>query len=59
MKQAHIALQEAYQSILNCQPIDIINIDLNLSWTYLGEILGKVHRENIVDELFQKFCLGK
>ncbi len=59
MKQAHIALQEAYQSILNYQPIDIINIDLNLSWTYLGEILGKVHRENIVDELFQKFCLGK
>lgn len=59
MKAANQALHDAYQSALNGQPIDIINIDLRLAWLYLGEILGEGNPDEVISQLFSKFCLGK
>jgi tRNA modification GTPase len=59
LKQSSEALSDAYQSILEKYPIDIINIDLRRAWGFLGEIIGEVHSDSIVDELFANFCLGK
>ncbi len=40
-------------------PIDVVEIDLKQAWQKLGEIIGDYHPEDLIDELFSKFCLGK
>lgn len=38
---------------------DLIEIDIQAAHDHLKEILGVVHREDLLDTLFSKFCLGK
>ena len=40
-------------------PIDIIEFDLRECWNTLGEIIGKTYKEELIDEIFSRFCLGK
>lgn len=38
---------------------DLIEIDLQAAYSHLKEILGEVHRDDLLDTLFSNFCLGK
>ena len=40
-------------------PIDMIEIDLKRAWEKLGEIIGETYTEELIDQLFSQFCLGK
>ncbi len=40
-------------------PIDIVEIDIKQAYDMLGEIIGIVNKDELLDELFSKFCLGK
>ena len=40
-------------------PLDMIEIDLRDIWDILGEIVGENYSEELLDELFSKFCVGK
>lgn len=40
-------------------PLDILALDLRQAWQGLGEITGTVWTENLLDDIFAKFCLGK
>ena len=40
-------------------PIDIISIDLKECYEALGEIIGKTYKNDLINEIFSKFCLGK
>lgn len=59
LKQAHKAIIDSINSININQPIDIIGLDINLAWKTLGEITGDVSSDDLINELFSKFCLGK
>lgn len=59
LRLAKQSLEDAKISIITNQPIDIINIDLSLAWKSLGEIIGEVSSDELINELFSKFCLGK
>ena len=37
----------------------MISVDLNDAYNYLGEIIGAVYKDELLDTLFSKFCLGK
>ena len=52
-------IEESLTSIENEEPIDIVEINLKESWSTLGEIIGETYKEELIDELFQRFCLGK
>jgi len=39
--------------------MDCVTIDLNAAWNALGEITGNTVSEEIIDRIFEKFCLGK
>lgn len=52
-------LQDVLKGIDEGYPIDIVNIDLHNAWICLKEILGEVSNEDLINELFSKFCLGK
>ena len=40
-------------------PIDVFTIDLRDAYEYLGEVIGESYKEDLIDEMFSKFCLGK
>ena len=46
-------------AILNGMPIDIITIYIKQILDDLGEITGDCVTEDIINEIFSKFCLGK
>ena len=52
-------IEESLKSIEQEEPIDIVEINLKESWSSLGEIIGETYKEELIDELFQRFCLGK
>ena len=47
------------KSLENNIPIDMIEIDMKKIWNLLGEITGDTYDEELLDELFSRFCLGK
>lgn len=58
LNQAYIKIEEGLNKI-NDFPIDLIEIDLKEAWSLLGEIIGKTYKEELIDEIFSRFCLGK
>ena len=40
-------------------PVDLMQINIQLLWETLGEITGNVYKDDLLDEIFSKFCLGK
>ena len=52
-------INEAINTIKNKMPVDIISIYINEAMQDLGEITGENVSENIINEIFSKFCLGK
>ena len=59
LKEAKKNLEDAINSLENKMPVDIANIDINNAWINLGEIIGEVSSDDLLDELFKRFCLGK
>lgn len=59
IKLAKKALEDALNSIALEVPVDMIEIDVKEAWISLGEILGEKVGDSLLDELFNKFCLGK
>jgi tRNA modification GTPase len=50
---------EIYESNEKNTPVDLIQIDIQRLWETLGEIIGSTYKEELLDEIFSKFCLGK
>ncbi len=58
-KQALQNLKSVEVQININTPIDLLEMDLKTAWNQLGLIIGESYEEELVDNLFQKFCLGK
>lgn len=59
LRRAGDALAEAISAMERGEDLDCITIDLNDAWMRLGEITGQTVGEEIIDRIFNKFCLGK
>lgn len=59
IKQAIKSCSDALEQTKNGTPIDVIAIDIESCRNALSEILGETYKEELLDELFSKFCLGK
>lgn len=59
LKQAESAMKRARQALNGCMEPDLVTIDMQEAWRCLKEILGEVSREDLLDMLFARFCLGK
>ena len=59
LKKSLSYIEESLTSIEKEEPIDIVEINIKSSWESLGEIIGETYKEELIDELFQRFCLGK
>lgn len=58
-KDAYAILEEVEAGIETEMPVDMIEIDLKRAWEKLGEIIGDSYSEELIDQLFSQFCLGK
>ena len=47
------------RSIEDEMPEDFYSIDLMSAYAYLGAIIGEEVGEDLVNEIFSKFCMGK
>ncbi len=52
-------INEAIDAVKNNLPIDIISISIKQTLEDLGKITGENVSEDIINEIFSKFCLGK
>ena len=59
VKNAISLTNEIYESNKKCIPVDLIQIDIQRLWELLGELTGESSSEELLDEIFSKFCLGK
>jgi tRNA modification GTPase len=50
---------EAVQTIAQAMPPDFVSIDLHGALTALGEITGETTHDDIIAEIFSRFCIGK
>ncbi|MCQ2530346.1 MAG: tRNA uridine-5-carboxymethylaminomethyl(34) synthesis GTPase MnmE [Lachnospiraceae bacterium] len=53
------ALRKATESIEMDMPEDFYTIDLMDAYTYLGSVIGEAIEDDLADEIFAKFCMGK
>ena len=58
-KETYQILKEVDNGIENEVPVDMIEIDIKRAWEKLGEIIGETYTEELIDQLFSQFCLGK
>ena len=59
LRQSLISLDNVEQGINLGMPIDMIEIDLKNVWNILGDIIGANYSDELIDQLFSQFCLGK
>ena len=57
--KAYNNLNSALKSLDNNIPIDMIEEDLKECFDTLGEIIGMTYKNELLDEMFSNFCLGK
>ena len=58
-KEAYNIINDIELGLQNDVPTDLIEIDIKRIWEKLGEILGETYSEELIDQLFTQFCLGK
>jgi len=59
LKQARNTIQDAIDAAESGVPMDMVQIDLTRTWEILGEIIGESASDELIDQLFSQFCLGK
>lgn len=59
LKEVLESINDIYKSIEMNMPIDIVEIDIKNIWNKLGEIIGETYQDELIEQLFSQFCLGK
>lgn len=59
LKQARQTIQDAIDVAEAGIPMDMVQIDLTRTWEILGEIIGESASDELINQLFSQFCLGK
>ena len=59
LNQAKQALQDVQTGIATGMPVDLVQIDMTRCWEFLGQITGDSYEDELIDQLFSQFCLGK
>ena len=57
--QAHSAIERVHQGLENGISGDFLSQDIRECMHYLGEITGQISNDEILGNIFSKFCIGK
>lgn len=59
MSPVNIIMSGCKWRIMMGLSVDFLVIDLQNAWEKLGKITGETVEEDLLDQIFSKFCLGK
>lgn len=59
LKKSLTIIDSTIKEINDNSPIDIVELGLRDAWNTLGEVIGATYKDELLDELFSRFCLGK
>ena len=59
LKKSLTIIDSTIKEINDNSPIDIVELGLRDTWNTLGEVIGATYKDELLDELFSRFCLGK
>lgn len=59
IRKALESVREVIRGIDAGVPLDMVEIDLKNAWESLGEVIGEAVSEDLIDQIFSQFCLGK
>jgi tRNA modification GTPase len=59
LEKAKRQLEEALSSARMGMTLDLVAVDLRNAWETLGEVIGQAVGEDLLDQIFSQFCLGK
>ena len=59
LSKAKLALEAAVNAFGNQLPTDLVAQEIRLALHYLGEITGEVTTDDLLGNIFSKFCIGK
>lgn len=59
LEESNQSIKDALDLIDTWQPLEFIEIDVNRCYELLGEIIGETAADDIIEKVFERFCLGK
>jgi tRNA modification GTPase len=59
LREAGLAISDAATMTGKCEPLELIEVDVRRGYELLGEIVGETVSDDIISEVFSRFCLGK
>ncbi len=59
IENAEVSLERAITALIDNQPLEIFAFELRDSLDRLGEVVGAVTTEDILNKIFNDFCIGK
>ena len=59
IEKSLVSLMAVKQGLEMEMPFELINIDLHEAIDHLGDVIGKTIREDILEHIFNNFCIGK
>lgn len=59
LKKCLTSIEDIERGLIENRPIDMIELDIKNIWEELGRINGTTYEEELLDEMFSRFCLGK
>ena len=59
LKECLKSIKDVKIGLENNLTVDMLEIDIKIIWEKLGEIIGETYQDELIDQLFSQFCLGK
>ncbi|MBQ6282992.1 MAG: tRNA uridine-5-carboxymethylaminomethyl(34) synthesis GTPase MnmE [Bacilli bacterium] len=59
IKEVLSVINDIEESLNNNIEVDMIEIDIKRIWELLGNLIGKSYDDELIDNIFSRFCLGK
>ena len=59
LKQMDFYLKNAIKDTKDEQPIDLISVNLMAAYNCALDLLGENNKNDLTDEIFSRFCVGK
>ncbi len=59
LNRARLASLRTLEALVSDQTLELVALDLRIAVNAVGEVVGKTTTEDLLDQIFSRFCIGK